>query len=470
MTTENPRILGTIRLSVMRDESTSPERQKSVINKWADLHDGTLVDVATDVGVSGAVSPFDRPGLGAWLTDENAGKFDVLVAWKLDRISRNAKDTLELLEWCQERDIRIVTVSDGIDSGSLMGRFLLQITAAFAEMERAAIAERVIESREKLRATGRYAGGSLPYGYQANPLDGGGWTLVQEPTEARVVKDMVNKYLAGQSLSAIAESLNEADVAAPRGGIWRHDTIAGILSNPVLCGLTTHDNDSTRKYWKPILYVKDGQTVQRVVNPIITEELFHRIQDEKTRRQRGAGVSKNASKLQGLVFCKRCEKPLHYLCQKKSNGKQYAYYRCSHCRSGMVDAEELETMLVDGFLYSVGPRRITETVVNDVSAELANAESVLEALQEQLSSATSKTMVRRVSEQMSAINVRLTELESVDQGPQIVDTGRTFAEEWEVAQGWDDKRGLLITHGVKLKIWRPKGSKMLESETYVETP
>src|SRR5690606_19202534 len=130
------RVLGVVRLSRSTEESTSVERQGEAIRKWVDLHSAELAAIAQDVDVSGAVSPFERDGLGLWLTDGRAHEWDTLVAWRLDRISRNARDTLELLEWCQKRGKRIVTISDGIDSGSGAGKLYLQITAALAEAER----------------------------------------------------------------------------------------------------------------------------------------------------------------------------------------------------------------------------------------------------------------------------------------------------------------------------------------------
>ena len=84
------RVLGALRLSRNTDESTSPKRQTERIEWWSGGHDGELVHIAEDLDVSGKVSPFDRDGLGEWLKEENAHKWDVLVAWKLDRISRSA--------------------------------------------------------------------------------------------------------------------------------------------------------------------------------------------------------------------------------------------------------------------------------------------------------------------------------------------------------------------------------------------
>ncbi|MPY81226.1 MAG: recombinase family protein, partial [Actinophytocola sp.] len=139
-------ILGAVRLSKYTDTSTSVERQHEVIRWWSDGHDGELVHTTEDIDVSGSVSPFERDGLGPWLTDpEKVRQWEVLVAWKLDRISRNARDTLELLTWAEANGKRIVCVDDSIDTESEMGRFFLQLAAIFAELERKTIAARILK-------------------------------------------------------------------------------------------------------------------------------------------------------------------------------------------------------------------------------------------------------------------------------------------------------------------------------------
>src|ERR1700722_5533135 len=90
VTSLDVRVLGRIRLSRATDESTSPERQREVIETWAAQHDHEMIGWAEDRDVSGSVDPFDAPALGPWLADDRKHEWDIVAAWKLDRLGRDA--------------------------------------------------------------------------------------------------------------------------------------------------------------------------------------------------------------------------------------------------------------------------------------------------------------------------------------------------------------------------------------------
>ncbi len=98
------RLLPVIRLSLVTANTTSPERQMGKIQQYAQLADHELVpitDADYDLDVSGAVSPFDRPGLGRWLREDRLDAWDALCAAKLDRVSRSLFDFTALLSWLE---------------------------------------------------------------------------------------------------------------------------------------------------------------------------------------------------------------------------------------------------------------------------------------------------------------------------------------------------------------------------------
>jgi DNA invertase Pin-like site-specific DNA recombinase len=110
------RLLGAVRLSSLTDESTSPVRQREQIEGWGKLHRHTLAAITEDLDVSGAVSPFERPELGPWLTDPaKIALWDALIISKFDRLGRSQRDYLDLIEWTEANGKALVSVAESLD-------------------------------------------------------------------------------------------------------------------------------------------------------------------------------------------------------------------------------------------------------------------------------------------------------------------------------------------------------------------
>lgn len=118
-------ILGRVRLSRQSEESTSIQRQKELIEKYAQDNGHTIVGWAEDIDVSGSVSPFDAPGLGEWLRPPKQDQWDILVAWKLDRLARSSINIHKLFEWIQNNDKSLVSTSENIDLSNWVGRLVV---------------------------------------------------------------------------------------------------------------------------------------------------------------------------------------------------------------------------------------------------------------------------------------------------------------------------------------------------------
>src|ERR1035437_4373088 len=175
------RYLGAVRLSLVTDETTSPARQRELIEHQAHAPGNTLVAIAQDLDVSGAVSPFNRPDLGPWLSDETKViQWDVLCIAKLDRLSRSLIDFANLLRWCEDNGKTIVSVSESLDFGTATGRLLANLLMLFAEFEREQIRERRKAAAKYLRETGQYGGGRVPFGYVPERQGTRGYRLVQD--------------------------------------------------------------------------------------------------------------------------------------------------------------------------------------------------------------------------------------------------------------------------------------------------
>jgi site-specific DNA recombinase len=212
------RVLGRLRLSRSTDESTSIDRQRELITQWADLNDHTVVGWAEDIDVSGSVDPFDTTQPGDWL-GSRAPEFNVIVCWKLDRLSRNTINLNKLFGWCMEHGKSVVSCSESIEISTPVGRLIANVIGFLAEGELEAIRERQRSSKAKLRELGRWSGGKVPYGYTAVTLDGGGWSLEVDQEAARVVRRIVAEFLDGRPLAHIAKGLNEDGI--PPSEVYR---------------------------------------------------------------------------------------------------------------------------------------------------------------------------------------------------------------------------------------------------------
>ena len=174
------RVLARTRISRATEESTSIERQRELIENWARDNDHEIVAWAEDIDVSGSISPFDAPELGPYLKEPMSEEWDILVAWKLDRLARNSINTHKLFAWIIEQDKTLVCISENIDLGTWVGRMVASVIAGVAEGELEAIRERTKAAKQKMRQQGRWFGGKPPYGYY--PVKHGGeWKLEKDP-------------------------------------------------------------------------------------------------------------------------------------------------------------------------------------------------------------------------------------------------------------------------------------------------
>lgn len=452
------RVLGAVRLSRATDESTSPERQKQRIHYWAGGNEARVVEIAEDLDVSGAVSPFDRPGLGEWLTDDRASEWDVLVSWKLDRISRSAEDTLRLLKWCESHGKRIVCVDDGIDSETQMGKVWIQLAAIFAEVERNTIKERALASRVQLRMSGRWHGEAVPYGYIPEQIPTGGWRLVIDPAAQSHVNRIVTDVLAGKSIQSIAEGLTEQGVLSPRdhfrnarglkvkGAKWNPQSLFKMLESRALLGVVSHEGS-------PVLD-PEGNEISKA-DPLISLETWHRIQSSLLERRKAKANNRtsDASPLLGVIGCKECQSNMHHRANKVA-GKTYRYYYCPNKHGKSVKADDFEKLFEQTFLGLLGNHKVMRreyVAAEDHTVELMDAKATLNSLMASMMSAQSNTVRDALTKQIASVDLRIVHLESLPQREaqwRMVPTDKTYQQEWDYSDQ-EARRQLLINSGIR---------------------
>ncbi|MET7837730.1 recombinase family protein [Streptomyces sp. NPDC005356] len=421
-----------LRLSRATDESTSVARQRVSIEAWAERNGHEVVEWAEDIDVSGAVAPWKRPKLGAFLPStigkevseveerraweaSRAGEWDIACAWKLDRISRRVVHVHQLVEWAADNGKTITSAEDQIDLSSPTGIALFSLIAAFAQGELEAIKMRAKSSFTHLMRSGRWRGGFVPYGYRAEKdSEGDGWKLVPDEygvATATTLREIVRRIVEdGDAINAVCRWLNEDRDKTPtsldaqriqagkepKGALWRVGNLTKMLRSHTLLGQVEMTEevelpDGKKETRTRIVRDSEGLPLQRA-EPILTRADWDRLQAKLTENARPhSGNRYDRSPLLQVAFCV-CGRAMY-----RNNGRNHMYYRCSsrnisgaECgQNRAIRADTLESTIVDAFLQSVGHLEVVKrrfvpgvdnrTAVEDVTRALAELREDREA-------------------------------------------------------------------------------------------
>lgn len=220
------RALGYVRCSTAEQaiDGLSLMAQRGRITSWCEATGAELVDVIEDAGVSGTRPLAERPGGThvASLLVARKPEVDTVIVARLDRLGRDAAETLSYLRQFARGSLGLVSVADRIDLGTPQGRAMAQMSAVFAELERALIAQRTADALGELRSQGRVYG-AVPFGFRSE-----GDRLVVCDVEQRVLTRIKRLRGRGLSYDRIARSLNRSGVPAKRGGRWHAMSVRSV--------------------------------------------------------------------------------------------------------------------------------------------------------------------------------------------------------------------------------------------------
>jgi site-specific DNA recombinase len=467
------RLLPTVRLSLENDESTSPERQMERMQTFAQFNDHTLIQIGPDdydLGVSGSVPPWERPGLGKWLTDDRLGEWDGLVCAKLDRLTRSLLDFERLVKWLQDRNKVLICIDPAIDLTTPAGRAFAQVIVVFAEFERETIRTRTREAYDKLRKDRKYTGGQLGFGYMAVKA-AKNWEVAPDPEYAPVVAEMAERYLRYESFGAISKWLNERGVPAPvdamrkrqgkpvRGTKWTAASVRIVLKGPGILGAAVK-----RDGIEPVRD-DDGEIIYRA-EPLVDRETWERVQARIDANP--ANVKVNTSPLLRVAYC-ACGAPLYSTTTRKTeNGRQfvYRYYTCvvssrydkdgRACTARRVNADRLDEAVHGALLDLAGPYELVEKKLipgRDYAEDIARVKDRLSRLAgdiemgEALGDDVAELVAKR--DRARAELRRLVALEPEAPRVEPVRTGKTFRAHWE-SLGTVQRNEFLRSAGVRV--------------------
>lgn len=264
----------------------------------------------TDAGFSGGNTT--RPALSQLIQDTKAGKIQMIIVYKLDRLSRSQKDTLSLIEdTFLPCGADFVSISENFDTSTAFGKAMIGILAVFAQLEREQIKERMTIGRTARTKQGYFHGsGTVPIGYD---YDG---DLHINTYEAGLIRKVFEMASAGTPVRTIARSLNDAGLVH-KYGLWNTTTIRKVLSRRLYLGEVCFAGKWYAGRHEPIIDQTTFETVQRL---------------SKTRKEKALEsnirLGRATSLLSGLLFCARCG--ARYTPQVYTHGKyRYEKYSCA---------------------------------------------------------------------------------------------------------------------------------------------
>ena len=277
----------------------------------------------------------ERPALSNARREAQAGLFDLLLVFRVDRLSRNLGQLAALIEELEHAGVAFQSLSEPFDTTTPAGRMMLQMLGVFAEFERASIIERISAGMERKARRGEWTVGSYPYGYRRDANAPG---LRIDLAAAQVVRDIFERYVTGrQGSGPIAEWLKGRGLRTNRGGLWSRAAVLNLLANRVYVGEVPYS-----RIWH------QGQH-EAIVDPAV----FEQAQRLRAVRARAPAVRRsNASPflLTGLrLVCDRCGGPL-VGSAAHNRSRRYEYYTCttrlrhgkSACDQDRLRRDELE--------------------------------------------------------------------------------------------------------------------------------
>ena len=303
--------------------SLDAQREACAAYILSQRHEGwhLVPDLYDDGGFTGG--NMERPGLKQLLADVRAGRIDVVVVYKVDRLTRSLADFAKIVDVLDEAGASFVSVTQAFNTTNSMGRLTLNVLLSFAQFEREVIAERIRDKVAASKARGMWMGGSLPLGYTAINKK-----LVPVPEEAATVVKIMELYLKSANVLDLAETLRRQGIVSKqrigrngerKGGVpFTRGALHHLLSNRTYVGEVVHK----------------GKVYPGEHEAIVDRALFDAVQGRlaaRTNTPLEPGRRGTVSLLAGMIHddLGRPMTPIH----TRNHGKRYRYY-ASHRGDG----------------------------------------------------------------------------------------------------------------------------------------
>ncbi|MGI8757497.1 MAG: recombinase family protein [Acidimicrobiales bacterium] len=326
------------RISIDRvGESEAPDRQVDACRKYCEAHGIRVVGEYVERDRSAFAKATTRPQYETMLRDVEANRADVVVAWKIDRISRRVAELASLVDRFRDLGVALVCPGDGVDTSSNTGALVATLIGSIAQMESEANSQRRIAKNKADALRGKYVkGGFRAFGRN---MDG---SLVEH--EAGAIRTVARRVIDGETLGSQARWLNENNLRTTTKLAWVGTSLGRMLREPHLRGVRVHNGEEYLGDFEPIL---DESTSLRLIQRL---------------RSNPAPRKGRIHLLSGLATCDRCQGRMNLGQVAHPNDPEkpkFVRYQCiryereGNCGSVSASEASLDKLVVAKFFYQV---------------------------------------------------------------------------------------------------------------------
>ena len=334
----------------------SIDEQKRLLEEWCKANDYIIYKCYSDRGISGK-NIKDRPALKELLSDAKEGKFDMVISWKINRVSRKLEDVLKIVNLLEKNNITFKSYSEPFETDTPAGRMQFQMMALIGEFERGTIAQNVKMGMIAKAKSGNWCGGRV-LGYDLVPNNSpeeekkGKNKLKINEKEAEIVRFIFNEYSKGKGYKAITNQINKLGYKTKKGNDFSVGSIRDILTNPVYIGEIRYN---VRQNW--------SEKRRRNINPnpirvkgkheaIIDRELWDKVQlILESKKGKPSRIYDGEYPLTGILRCPKCGAGM--VISRTTNTladgskKRIAYYCCGNWKNKGTSVCNSNTIRVD---------------------------------------------------------------------------------------------------------------------------
>lgn len=364
----------------------SIDEQERLLEEWCKKMGYVIYKCYSDRGISGK-NIKDRPALKELLSDAKAGKFDMVISWKINRLSRKLEDVLKIVSLLEKNNITFKSYSEPFETDTPAGRMQFQMMALIGEFERGTIAQNVKMGMIAKAKSGNWCGGRV-LGYDLVPNNSpeeekkGKNKLEINEKEAEIVRFIFNEYSKGKGYKAITNQINKLGYKTKKGNNFSVGSIRDILTNPVYIGEIRYN---VRQNW--------SEKRRRNINPnpirvkgkheaIIDRELWDKVQlILESKKGKPSRIYDGEYPLTGILRCPKCGAGM--VISRTTNTladgtkKRIAYYCCGNwknkgtsvCNSNTIRVDKANEYVFKKIEELVSNEAVIKAVVKNINKE-----------------------------------------------------------------------------------------------------